>query len=539
MARGPRIDTTRLDLDGFEAWLRGQLSGSAFAAVVLVIMQILRALFAQNTQLRVRLLGGRAKPPSERLSAVRKQLAFGFAVPANDVTPTPAAKPQDTEQKQRTRKAHHGGRKRTPLPAHIAVVEIPNNVPADQCVCPACAVRMTDMKPRATDTIELVPGYIVVNRRLDQRLACPKCDRIVSAKAPAGILDGGLLGPTLVIEALGNKILDGAPIERQARHFQRQGVPLSASTLGRSVSSLLALLSPLSRCIQSKVKRSERLQLDSTGLRVLDAEAVTGVHRDTLWVVIGDRKWVHFAALRDGDSDSFEELMRGTDAEVFQCDGTSTTNFVEKRWKRCRPGCHAHARRKLVEAARRGDLRAMVPLQLYTRLFAIERDAARRGLDAEARRELRERESVPVLDALRDWVLRHAAEVEPASALGKALTYLQRQWLRLSLFVLDGEIELTNNRSERELRAWVLGQHAWLFVGDQVNADRWAAGFSIVHTALAHGINPRAYLHAVVKAILAGHPHNRLDELLPDAMLAAHPELADTARAASRMLEAA
>ena len=64
MARAPRIDTKRLDVDGFEAWLRSQLSGAALTAVVVVIMQVVRALFAQNTQLRQRVLGRHAKPPS-------------------------------------------------------------------------------------------------------------------------------------------------------------------------------------------------------------------------------------------------------------------------------------------------------------------------------------------------------------------------------------------------------------------------------------------------------------------------------------------
>jgi len=41
-------------------------------------------------------------------------------------------------------------------------------------------------------------------------------------------------------------------------------------------------------------------------------------------------------------------------------------------------------------------------------------------------------------------VLSLAPTVEPKSKLGEALTYLQRQWLRLCLFVYDGAIEVTN-----------------------------------------------------------------------------------------------
>ena len=52
-----------------------------------------------------------------------------------------------------------------------------------------------------------------------------------------------------------------------------------------------------------------------------------------------------------------------------------------------------------------------------------------------------------------------------------------------------------------------------------------------MHSAIAHGLNPRAYLHAVVKKLIARHPRQRLHELLPDAMLAADPDLSDAPRA--------
>jgi len=52
-----------------------------------------------------------------------------------------------------------------------------------------------------------------------------------------------------------------------------------------------------------------------------------------------------------------------------------------------------------------------------------------------------------------------------------------------------------------------------------------------MQTALAHGVNPRAYLHAIVAKLIEGHPHTRLDELRPDATLRAQPELADPLRA--------
>ncbi len=530
--RGPRIDATRLDLSGFEAWLRSQLQGSKLAAVVTVILQIVRALFSQNTELRQRILARRVKPPSERLSAVERQLAFLFAVPDNDIRPAARnarrdAQSSDDASKRTTR--HSGGRQ--PLPPHIAVIEVPNDVPAEDRICPVCKIEMTTSHRRCVRTLNVIPAKLVVECRIDEVVACPKCDAMACALAPPGVLDGGLLGTTLIAECLANKILDGMPVERQALHFRRQGAPISPSTLGRAMGALLDRLMPLAAQIQSRLKQCDRIQMDSTGLRVLDATSPTGTWRDTLWVFIGDGRWVNFAALRSGDSQSLEDCMRGIDADTYQCDGTSTINFVERKWHRCRPGCHAHSRRKLVEAARCGDLRALEPLRTYAALFKIEADATRERVDADTRRKRREAHSAPLLENLREWVTQIAPDVEPKSPLGQAVTYLQRQWMRLNLFMLDGEIELTNNRSERELRPWVRGQHTWLFVGDQANAERWAAGFSVLHSAIAHGVNPRAYLHAVVGKLVAGHSLKRLSELLPDEMLRTHPEIADPLRA--------
>jgi hypothetical protein len=48
---------------------------------------------------------------------------------------------------------------------------------------------------------------------------------------------------------------------------------------------------------------------------------------------------------------------------------------------------------------------------------------------------------------------------------------------------------------------------------------------SIIATCVARDVNPRAYLHRVVHCIVHGWPQALLRELLPDRMLAAHPDL--------------
>jgi transposase len=178
-----------------------------------------------------------------------------------------------------------------------------------------------------------------------------------------------------------------------------------------------------------------------------------------------------------------------------------------------------------VEAARSGDRVALEGMRIIAKLFAVERESTAAGDNAQERRARRQAQSHPVLDELRTWIDRQSAITPPKTPLGKGLRYLDRQWTRLLVFLDDGNIEATNNRRERELRRLVLGRRNWLFTWLDEGGERTADILSIVATCIAHDVNPRAYLHKVVHAIVHGWLQARLRDLLPDRMLVAHPEL--------------
>jgi transposase len=64
-------------------------------------------------------------------------------------------------------------------------------------------------------------------------------------------------------------------------------------------------------------------------------------------------------------------------------------------------GCMAHARRKFDElyVNHRSDV-AEEALRYFAALYAIEREARERKLDADARRQLRQQRSKPIAEAL-------------------------------------------------------------------------------------------------------------------------------------------
>jgi hypothetical protein len=64
-----------------------------------------------------------------------------------------------------------------------------------------------------------------------------------------------------------------------------------------------------------------------------------------------------------------------------------------------------------------------------------------------------------------------------------------------------------------------------LFTWLDVGGERTATALTIIATCIAHDVNPRAYLHLVTRLLVHGWPQRQLRDLLPDRIVAAHPEL--------------
>jgi transposase len=506
------------DVERLYVWLFAKIRAFAFGELVTVIITLVVRMRDLNSEL-ARKIGDlrRGRPPSEKLRRVEAQLSLGFEDPAL-VAPK---LPSDEGDKPKGR-GKGGGRKKHPREWPRKIVE--NRVPEHARSCPICGREMKTVGWQSCEKVELRPAEIFIEERRDERVACPHDDAIVSAQKPGEIVERGALGTVLIVESACDKFLEHMPIERQVRRFLRMRVNMTPRTLGRAVCALADLCEPIAKAINERTRASAILATDATSLPILDRTHDDGIRSGTVWVCIGDARWISFVYAPSGESAHLEDFLEDEFRRVMQCDGASTLNFIE-RGGGSRPGCWAHARRRFVAAARAGDTLALEALRTIAMLFAIERTSAEAGESAAERAVRRKRDAPPVLAELQGWVDKYRGLIPPRSTLGKALGYVRRQWPRLILFLEDGRIELTNNQSERELRRLVLGRKNWLFASHDIGGVRAATMLTIIGTALAHGLRPRQYLHEIVKRLLDGWPQAKIAELLPDRIGAMTPEL--------------
>jgi transposase len=540
MGREPSTITSPYapELDEVRAWLVKMVKAMKLVELVTAVLALIARMRDINTELAKRLADHRRKrPPAESLRRVERQLVLSFPELMMQSSGTPK-----TPKKRGSRKGLHPGR--GALPKHLERVPELNQVPHDMRICPLCGAEMTTVGHSSCEILDVRPAELYVRQRFDERVACPNDDTILTAPTPPAIVQGGKLGDRLIIEALADKYLLSLPVERQCSHWSGTGTDIAPQTLGRGVASAIDLLRPIAKMIEERTRGPGLLATDATGIPVLDRDAPDGIRTGTMWCWTNAR-WVAFFYSAQGDSDSVRRFLSPQaedDAKAYcrtvQCDGTNLTTFIERAGGK-RPGCWSHGRRRLVEAARAGDKIAMGGLRKIQGLFMVERASTLAGDNAAERLARRREHSAPIIAEIRAWLDLQRANAPPKTPLGQALGYLHRQWPRLVLFLEDGNVELTNNRRERELRKLVLGRRNWLFTWEDLGGERTAAIFTIVGTCVSHGINARAYLHLAAKLIVNGWPQAELRELLPDRMAALHPELLVRTAAAPEMLGAA
>jgi hypothetical protein len=126
-------------------------------------------------------------------------------------------------------------------------------------------------------------------------------------------------------------------------------------------------------------------------------------------------------------------------------------------------------------------------------------------------------ESLPVADEYFAWAKSAAKIAAPTMKIGTAVNYSINQEKQLRGFLLDGRLEISNNRAERSIKPFVIGRKNWLFSNTPGGAEASAVIYSIVETAKENGLSVIPYLTHLFETLSNADMTDRavLSALLP------------------------
>ncbi len=425
--------------------------------------------------------------------------------------------------------------------------EIVSYEPQGDCNCKHCGARATALTHLGDDDSELleyVPGRfkVIVQRR--PKYLCGQCSSISQASAPGRALPKSYAGPGLLAHVLTSKYGDHLPLYRQSEIYAREGVALSRSTLADWVGGCTQLLNPLVEALRHYVLGADKLHTDDTPVPVLQPGRGT-TKTGRLWTYVRDDRnapirpgspespavWFAYSADRKGEHP--QQHLKDFSG-ILQADGYAGYGALyEQRDEHGAPriveaACWAHARRKFFDIhALAGKNNQQTPIattvvERISVLYGIEQQI--RGRPPDERRRIRQLNTKPKLDELKQFFETSLLQVSRKSDLAEAIGYALTRWTALMRFLDDGRIEIDNNAAERALRCVALGRKNFLFAGSDAGGERAAAIYSLIQSAKLNAIDPEAYLRYALTHINE-QPITRVAELLPWNVAAELPRM--------------
>jgi len=407
-------------------------------------------------------------------------------------------------------------KKRKPLPEHLPRETIEHG--SHDC-CEQCGETLALIGEDVSEQLEYKPASFRVIRHVRPKYSCTCCNSIVQAPAPSRPITRSYAGPGLLAHVAVAKFCDHLPLYRQSQIYSREGVALERSTLADWVGQICHLLRPLNDALQTYVLAASKVHGDDTPVPVLQPGRKT-TKMGRLWGYLRDDRpagsdaapavWFTYTPDRKGKWPA-EHLA--TFSGTLQADGYAGYNALYATGRINEAACWAHVRRRFFEIDQvQLNSFATEVLREIAKLYVVEKEI--KGKTPEQRKAARQARAGPVLESLKTQLRTTLGTVPKKLPLAKAIHYALVRWDALVRYVDDGTIEIDNNPIEREIRPIALGRKNYLFAGSDAGGERAAMMYSLINTAKLNGVEPEAYLTHVL-SVIAEHPVNRVDELLP------------------------
>ncbi len=452
---------------------------------------------------------------SEKLSEVSEEVEQMVLNLFDEPVEIPAIKEAETEEISYSRAKPN--KNRNPIPDSLFCEEVIIEPSEEEKTCSCCGSEKVEIGREENKVLDIIPQQIFARNYIRPKYACKKCpeEGVVIAPTPARPIDKSIAESGLLAYVMVSKYIDHLPLYRLEQIFTRYNIRIPRSTMSGWVDQIHQMLEPLLFEMRALILASNYIQADETTIKVQEKNPKKKdkkCHLGYLW------------PYTDGENILFEyKAGRGREGPLkflgefngyLQTDGYAGYNEVVKRNGITHLVCWAHVRRKFFEASDYDSEKANIVLKAIGKLYAIEKTCRENSFTDEERYTVRQEKAPPILKRIKELLDGYLLVTIPRSPMGKAVTYALNYWHKLDTYLLDGKLEIDNNRIENKIRPVALGRKNWLFAGSQAGAERAALFYSLFGTCAINGVNPFDYLKDVLQRVNT-HPQNRIQELLP------------------------
>jgi len=366
-----------------------------------------------------------------------------------------------------------------------------------------------------SEQLTVIPKKHEIIRTKRVKYICDCHGAIVTAPAPARIIDGSTYSDEMITDVALSKYCDLIPIHRYVAMANRAGLPdLPANSLIETTHPFADFVSPVYKLIKQGALNSRVLKADETPHRMLEGSEKRNWY---LWGFSTEN--LCFLECRDTRSgDVASEFLTKSKCEVLMSDvytgyGEAIRITNELRQSSQMPlmvsaHCNAHARRNFFKMWPKYK-EAEFYLEHYHEIYQLNSKA--KGQSPPIVLELRE-QMRPRFEAMKAKAMDELARYSRKGKYAQALKYFLKNYNTLTYFLIDAEVPIDNNAQERNLRSHVIGRKTWYGTHSKRGALTAAILFTIIETCKLCQVNPREYFEELVKDMLAGaQPYTPVD----------------------------
>ncbi len=386
--------------------------------------------------------------------------------------------------------------------------------------CPECDTgKLAKYEPasflRITGQSPFIPEQHVL-----ERLRCNTCGAYFTAPLPADVLADGDAKQKYGYSARAlmaiSKYYAGTPFYRQESLQRILGVPITASTIFDQTEYVANSTYPVFKALLREASNAAHFHIDDTTHRILEQKPVvkkqrnsdkervrTGVYSSGLIATTeGGQKIILFETNVGHAGEFIDTVLSERDSSrsppIIMSDAL-TSNRPSGGKDVTHSLYNSHARRQFVDVISHFPEEVEEVLERYGKIWHVDDEAKKKGLNAAKRRRYHEKQSLPEMEWIRSWGNQHLLDetVEENSGLGKAIRYFDKHYDGLVSFCKVESAQLDNNLMEAELKLIVRDRKNAMFHKTLSGASIGDVITSMIATASWAGINVYDYFNVL------------------------------------------